>query len=208
MLVDRPRPQWRSALLIAAAAVAVLGLGAVAAAEAGHAQGLASRTNDQHPAAEARGDLLRVPVSNLTPGGVEHRPQIENPAGGDAAALGRGMRYFNAFNCVGCHAANGAGGMGPALSNRFFIYGAEPENIYLSIVQGRPNGMPAWGALLPDEVVWDLVAYIGSISSAPTPQWGTTVSATSPAIEQVPAEFQQTTTPWQYTQPFKKGQKP
>jgi cytochrome c oxidase cbb3-type subunit 3 len=118
------------------------------------------------------------------------------------------MAYFMAFNCIGCHADNGGGGMGPALSNRFFQYGGEPTNIYLTIVQGRPNGMPAWGGLLPDAVIWDLVAYVEQISKEPETQWGTTISPSSPDIEQAPAEFTMTTNPWAYTEPFSKGQKP
>jgi cytochrome c oxidase cbb3-type subunit III len=90
----------------------------------------------------------------------------------------------------------------------FFKFGGEPANIYLTIAHGRPLGMPAWGALLPDEVIWDLVSYIKSISDAPSSEWGKTISAQSPNIEQVPAEFQQTATPWQFTQPFSQGQKP
>ena len=39
--------------------------------------------------------------------------------------------------------------------------------------------MPAWGTLLPSTVIWDLVAYIRSISNASSPQWGTTPHSTS-----------------------------
>jgi cytochrome c oxidase cbb3-type subunit 3 len=119
------------------------------------------------------------------------------------------MRAFNAFNCVGCHMSNGGGGMGPALSNSFFVYGGEPENIYLTIVQGRPNGMPAWGAVLPEDIIWDVVAYVTSISKEPpNKSWGVTVTAGSPDIEQVPAELQSTARPWDHTQKFSNGQKP
>jgi cytochrome c oxidase cbb3-type subunit 3 len=68
--------------------------------------------------------------------------------------------------------------------------------------------MPAWGTLLPDSVIWDLVAYIRSISNAPKDEWGTTTSLDALKIEQAPAEFQSTPTPWQYTEPFTFGQKP
>ena len=52
-------------------------------------------------------------------------------------------------------------------------------------------GCRAWGSVLPNEIVWDLVAYVRSISDAPElKEWGTTVSPTSPSIEQVPAELQ------------------
>jgi cytochrome c oxidase cbb3-type subunit 3 len=152
--------------------------------------------------------LLKTPVSGLHPGGVNIAPQITNPAIGNPVEIQRGMQYFTAFNCVGCHAPNGGGGMGRALSNRFFLYGASPANIYLTIAQGRPNGMPAWGSMLPSGVIWDLVAYIEQISKAPVTEWGTTISSSSPTIQQVPAEFKKTDEPWSYTQPFGKGQKP
>jgi cytochrome c oxidase cbb3-type subunit 3 len=152
--------------------------------------------------------LLKSPVSKIIPGAVPLPNDIQNPVTNDPAAPTRGMQYYNSLNCVGCHEVNGAGGMGPALSNRYFEYGDSPADIYLTITQGRPNGMPAWGRVLPDSVVWDLVAYIKQISQEPQPEWGTTISAKSPDIEQVPGEYLQTTTPWSYTEPFSYGQKP
>jgi cytochrome c oxidase cbb3-type subunit 3 len=152
--------------------------------------------------------LLDVPVTHIVPGNIDVKPNIKSPVAGDAAAMTRGMKYFDNFNCSGCHAANAGGGMGPALSNHSFKFGGDPANIYLTIAQGRPNGMPAWGTLLPDNVIWDLVAYIRSISNAPKDEWGTTTSLDALKIEQAPAEFQSTPTPWQYTEPFTFGQKP
>jgi cytochrome c oxidase cbb3-type subunit III len=155
------------------------------------------------------GNLLDTPQVHITPGAVK-LPVIKNPVGNDAGAADRGMRYFVGFNCVGCHAPNGGGGMGISLSNSFFKYGADPANIYLVIAHGAPLGMPAWGSVLPDSVIWDLVAYIQSISKAPSGAWGRTTSAAAhrPSVEQVPAEFQETATPWQNVQPFSHGQKP
>ena len=43
------------------------------------------------------------------------------------------------------------------VSDGNFIYGGNPESLYLTIVQGRPNGMPAWGSVLPSETIWVLV---------------------------------------------------
>lgn len=154
-------------------------------------------------------ELLHVPVGNIQIGGVKQATKITNPVADDPEAVQRGMQYFIQFNCIGCHMPNGTGGMGPALSNHKFIYGGEAQNIFLTILQGRPKGMPAWGARLPDHVIWDLVAYIRKgLSQAPAKEWGLTVSANSPAIEQVPMEFQKTATPWKYTEPFSFGQKP
>ncbi|CCJ08485.1 c-type cytochrome [Methylocystis sp. SC2] len=157
---------------------------------------------------QANETYLRAPVTTLLPGDPPPQPPIDNPVKGDPQALQRGMSYFTTFNCVGCHAPNGGGGMGPALSNRIFIYGGEPVNIYLSIYHGRPNGMPAWGAMLSNEIIWDLVAYVESISQAPSKGWGRTISRDALKIEQTPAEFIETAKPWSYTQRFNFGQKP
>lgn len=152
-------------------------------------------------------DLMKVPVTTLAPGGVDIRPKLQLPTADDEAAE-RGMQNFASFNCVGCHMGNGGGGMGPALSNHAFIYGGAPENIFLSIYQGRPNGMPAWGTMLPEDAIWDMVAYIRNLSNAPVSQWGSTTSSSSPDIEQVPLETKAVSNPWQYTQKFSKGQNP
>jgi cytochrome c oxidase cbb3-type subunit 3 len=164
------------------------------------------RTENGYAGAVPAGALLRVPVTGIYPGGTSAGlyPNMANPLAGDPDAAERGMRDFDAFNCSGCHAANGGGGMGPSLSDDIWIYRASPANIYLSIVQGRSAGMPAFGAMLPDRTVWELVAYIQSISEKPGPKFGKTTSLDppSPAKEQVPAGQIQTATPWQYTEPM------
>ena len=157
--------------------------------------------------------LLRVPVSGIYPGGSPTglNQDMQNPLANDPDAVQRGMKDFDAFNCSGCHAANGGGSMGPSLSDDIWIYRSSPANIYLSIAQGRPAGMPAFGAMLPDRTVWELVAYIKSISQKPGPNFGTTTSVNpqSPSVEQVPAGHMQTATPWQFTEPMpKNGEKP
>lgn len=154
--------------------------------------------------------LLRVPVTGIVPGDVNVAPNIKNPLANDPNAAQRGMKDFDAFNCSGCHAANGAGGMGPSLSDNKWIYRSSPANLYLTIAQGRADGMPAWGAMLPDRVIWELVSYIQSISEKPTGQFGKTTSAQppSPDVEQVPPEKMQTPHPWDFTEPFSKGQRP
>lgn len=100
---------------------------------------------------------------------VVHGPGMVNPAKvteipykNDRHTVNEGRRLYSWFNCVGCH-ANGGGGMGPPLIDAEWIYGSEPMNIYASIVEGRPNGMPAFGDKIPEEEVWQLVAYVRSL---------------------------------------------
>jgi cytochrome c oxidase cbb3-type subunit 3 len=81
----------------------------------------------------------------------------------NAFALAEGKRLYAWYNCNGCH-ANGGGDKGPALMDDVWIYGSEPANIFATIVEGRPNGMPSFGGHIPDEQVWQLVAYVRSMS--------------------------------------------
>jgi cytochrome c oxidase cbb3-type subunit 3 len=80
-----------------------------------------------------------------------------------AYAVGEGKRLYSAYNCVGCH-AHGGGAIGPALMDSTWIYGSRPDQIYSDIVQGRPNGMPSYGGKIPEYQVWELVAYVRSMS--------------------------------------------
>ncbi|HEY2070666.1 MAG TPA: c-type cytochrome [Rhizomicrobium sp.] len=155
--------------------------------------------------------LLRVPVTGIYPGGntAGLNANMPNPLANDPDAIQRGMKDFDAFNCSGCHMANAGGGMGPSLSDDVWIYRSSPANIYLTIVQGRQAGMPAFGAMLPDRTVWELVAYIQSISKKPGPQFGVTTTPEAPDTEQIPAGRMQSATPWNYTEPMPpNGQKP
>jgi len=82
----------------------------------------------------------------------------------NAYAVNQGKRLFRWYNCSGCHGGGGGGGMGATLSDAGWRYGHEPAAIYATIVEGRPNGMPAFGGRIPDDQVWQLVAYVRSLS--------------------------------------------
>lgn len=113
----------------------------------------------------APGDLaIYVPNTTLFPGGARLDPEIENPYSGDATAIAAGERHFNAFNCSGCHAPLGGGGMGPPLTDDDWIHGSEPAQMYLTIMHGRPDGMPAFGSMLPRRTAWEIVAYVETLS--------------------------------------------
>ena len=44
-----------------------------------------------------------------------------------------------------------------------WTYGSSPANIYTTIVEGRPNGMPSYGGHIPDFQVWELVSYVRAV---------------------------------------------
>jgi cytochrome c oxidase cbb3-type subunit 3 len=104
-----------------------------------------------------------VRLSEIQPGPAVPAPAATSPDEDNAYAIAEGKRLYAQFNCVGCH-ANGGGGMGPPLMDDKWIYGSAPANIFATIVEGRPNGMPAFGGKLSHDQVWQLVAYVRSLS--------------------------------------------
>lgn len=106
---------------------------------------------------------MTAPVSDIRAGGAAVATSVRSPYDGNAYAISEGQRLFDWFNCTGCH-AHGGGALGPALMDDQWIYGNSPEQIYSTIVQGRPNGMPAFGSRIPSQQVWQLVAYVRSLS--------------------------------------------
>ena len=82
---------------------------------------------------------------------------------GNAYAVAQGQQLFTWMNCVGCH-SHGGGGMGVALMDGKWRYGGRIDQIAASIYEGRPNGMPAWRSKLTDQQIWQLAAYVRSLS--------------------------------------------
>jgi cytochrome c oxidase cbb3-type subunit III len=109
-----------------------------------------------------------VPQVELQPGLVHAARRPTPSAGGrrheeNAYAVSQGKTLYNQYNCSGCH-SQGGGGMGPALMDAEWIYGSSLENIFESISQGRPNGMPAFGGKIVGEQIWQITAYVRSMS--------------------------------------------
>jgi cytochrome c oxidase cbb3-type subunit 3 len=114
--------------------------------------------------APAANRIYATSVSPLHPGGGQSEPPVNNELEKNAYALSEGKRLFAAYNCVGCH-SHGGGGMGPALMDDQWIYGSRPEQIFATIVEGRPNGMPSFRGKIVDQQIWEIVAYIRSMSA-------------------------------------------
>ena len=113
----------------------------------------------QPPAANTS-DL--VAVTSFHVGATSQPAVVANEYEENAYAVSEGKRMFTAMNCNGCH-FNGGGGIGPALMDDRWIYGSEPDQIFATIVQGRPNGMPSFRGKLPDYQVWQIAAYVRSL---------------------------------------------
>lgn len=124
--------------------------------------------------------------SQIQPGGTLPLVAATNPFHGTAYAANEGSRLFQWYNCSGCH-ANGGGGMGPPLIKENWIYGGEPGNIFDTIVKGRPNGMPSWGARIPEYQIWQIIAFVESLNNK---QPKSVISPRQDTIEQNPQTLQ------------------
>jgi cytochrome c oxidase cbb3-type subunit 3 len=81
----------------------------------------------------------------------------------NAWSINEGKHLFTALNCNGCH-GQGGGGEGPPLMDPRWRYGSEPGNVFASIVEGRPNGMPSFRGKLSQQQVWQLVSYVRALT--------------------------------------------
>jgi cytochrome c oxidase cbb3-type subunit 3 len=116
------------------------------------------------PAPSSAYTLNTVQVSGLNPGANPvPPPPPPNIYQESAYAVSEGQRLYEQYNCVGCH-AHGGGGMGPPLMDNYWIYGSEPQNIFKTIMQGRPNGMPSFRNRIPEYQGWEIAAYVRSLS--------------------------------------------
>jgi cytochrome c oxidase cbb3-type subunit 3 len=145
-------------------------LAALAAAAALAGCGSERRDFREIPPANEPTDAVRL--GELQPGGMVARDSTTTPYAENAYALSMGKQLYNRMNCVGCH-FQGGGGIGPALMDDQWIYGSDPAQIFATIVEGRPNGMPSFRELLSNQQVWQLVAYVRSLSGL----GGSTVSS-------------------------------
>ena len=106
--------------------------------------------------------------SHLTAGGgVPPGAVLRNPYSGNAAVAKSGASVFVAMSCNGCHGDDGAGWVGPSLSDGRWRYGGSDAEIFSSVYYGRAKGMPAFGGRLGAEGVWVLVTYIQSLPVPP-----------------------------------------
>jgi cytochrome c oxidase cbb3-type subunit 3 len=123
--------------------------------------------DQKQPRGTPLGETVPAAVSpdTIFPGGSTFPPLDPRAAAYERNAyqIAQGQQLFTMMNCVGCH-SHGGGGMGPALMDGKWRYGGRIDQIAASIADGRPNGMPAWRSKLTGQQIWQLAAYVRSLS--------------------------------------------
>ena len=101
-------------------------------------------------AEKERQAYLTASASNVDESSVEFQPEM--------AADGKAI--FTA-NCVACHGGSGEGGIGPNLTDKFWLHGGEIKDIFKTIKYGVPDkGMVPWEQTLSPAQIAQVASYI------------------------------------------------
>lgn len=78
----------------------------------------------------------------------------------DEVSLTEGTNLFKA-NCVACHGIDGGGGIGPNLTDEFWIHGGSLVDVFKTIKYGVPqNGMISWEDQMTAEQMKNVASYV------------------------------------------------
>ena len=81
----------------------------------------------------------------------------------DASMMNGGKKIFQA-KCATCHGMFGEGGIGPNLTDEYWIHGAQLMNIYATVRDGvTAKGMLAWERQLRPAEMMAVSAYVGTL---------------------------------------------
>jgi cytochrome c oxidase cbb3-type subunit III len=84
----------------------------------------------------------------------------------DDAIIAKGKEIYS-INCSPCHKNDGGGGIGPNLTDEYWIHGGDVKNIYATIKNGVPEkGMISWSNVLSPEQLRDVSYFIISIKGS------------------------------------------
>jgi cytochrome c oxidase cbb3-type subunit III len=87
----------------------------------------------------------------------------------DAGWLERGAQVYTQ-NCVACHGVNGEGGVGPNMTDDYFIHGGDIQSIFRIVKNGvLEKGMTPWKDLLSPTQMAQVASYIKSMQGTNVP---------------------------------------
>ena len=87
----------------------------------------------------------------------------------DEATLASGESIYKQF-CVACHGANGEGGVGPNMTDAYWIHGGGIKNVFKTIKYGVPQkGMISWQSQLKPSEMQAVASYILTLQGTDPP---------------------------------------
>lgn len=87
----------------------------------------------------------------------------------DATGISEGKKIFTG-TCFPCHGTNGEGGIGPNLTDNYWLHGGSIHDVFKTITYGVPDkGMQAWGNTFSPSEIRDLASYVLSLKGSNPP---------------------------------------
>jgi cytochrome c oxidase cbb3-type subunit III len=84
----------------------------------------------------------------------------------DDAIIAKGKEIYS-INCSPCHKNDGGGGIGPNLTDEYWLHGGDVKNIFATVKNGVPEkGMVSWANVLSPEQLRDVSFFIMSIKGS------------------------------------------
>ena len=87
----------------------------------------------------------------------------------DAKGVEEGGKIFQT-TCIACHGSKGEGGVGPNLTDKFWIHGGTINDVFKTIKYGVPEkGMQAWQKTYSPSQIKNIASYIKSLAGTNPP---------------------------------------
>jgi cytochrome c oxidase cbb3-type subunit 3 len=87
----------------------------------------------------------------------------------DAAGVAAGKALFSK-TCIACHMSKGEGGVGPNLTDEYWLHGGSINDIFKTIKYGYPDkGMQSWQTTYSPVQMQQLASYIKSLKGSNPP---------------------------------------
>jgi cytochrome c oxidase cbb3-type subunit 3 len=87
----------------------------------------------------------------------------------DAVGIAEGDKLFHS-NCYACHGAKGEGGVGPNLTDKYWIHGGTINDVFKTIKYGWPDkGMQSWEKMYSPIQIKNLASYIKTLAGTNPP---------------------------------------
>ncbi len=84
----------------------------------------------------------------------------------DDAIIAKGKEIYS-INCSACHKSDGGGGIGPNLTDEYWLHGGDVKDIYAVVKNGVPEkGMVSWANVLNPEQLRDVSFFIMSLQGS------------------------------------------
>lgn len=148
-----------------------------------HAGGNGPSSYDEYVAEVKKGDAEKAAYLAKSANNVD-----ENTVKmGDATSIATGMGLFQS-SCAACHAKDGGGGVGPNLTDDYWLHGGSIQDVFKSVKYGwSDKGMKSWKDDFSPKQIADIASYIKSIRgttpAAPKEKQGELYVEGTPAAE-------------------------